>query len=252
MAVNGIGFSVQYYYKEAAAKKYLGDNGEQWGGESLKETKGTFVENPAERNVEKLPEGRKPAIREKNQGAPYSYLANENGVIEYNGTVFTLNNEKKWLCCGNIDLNHMEQVIRIPLSEGGCLMVNRDNIDDLARAIGMFSPEDINRILRAIKLDGKIQQMKHEIEEMEDGIGKSSEEQNADSAESAKKAAEKSGKTDGFNGYENDEKEKGIFQLEEWQLKALVGESEASIPVPGENAEKRDEKQALKKNGDRV
>lgn len=37
------------------------------------------MENPAERNIEKLPEGRKPAIREKNQGAPYSYLANENG-----------------------------------------------------------------------------------------------------------------------------------------------------------------------------
>ncbi len=148
----------------------------------------------------------------------------ENGVIEYNGTVFTLDNERKWLCLGNIDLNHMEQVIRIPLSEGGCLMVNRNNIDDLARAIGMFSPEDINRILRAIKLDGKIQQMKREIEEMEDGIGKSSEEQNADSVESAEKAAEKNGKTNGFNGYEGGEKEKGVFKLKEWQLEALVEE----------------------------
>lgn len=103
-------------------------------------------------------------------------------------------------------------------------MVNRNNIDDLARAIGMFSPEDINRILRAIKLDGKIQQMKREIEEMEDGIGKSSEEQNADSVESAEKAAEKNGKTNGFNGYEGGEKEKGVFKLKEWQLEALVEE----------------------------
>ena len=224
MGIGGIGFSVQHYFREAVKRKYSGDDAEQWEGKELKENKGTFVENPAERNIEKLPEGRKPAIREKNQGAPYSYLANENGVIEYNGTVFTLDNERKWLCLGNIDLNHMEQVIRIPLSEGGCLMGNRDNIDDLARAIGMFSPEDINRILRAIKLDGKIQQMKREIEEMEDGIGKSSEEQNADSVESAEKAAEKNGKTNGFNGYEGGEKEKGVFKLKEWQLEALVEE----------------------------
>lgn len=150
MGISGVGFSVQQYYRDAIKRKYTGDDGDQWEGEDLKKAKGTFVENPAERNVEKPPEGYKPAIPEKNQGAPYSYLANEDGVIEYNGTVFTLDNERKWLCLGNIDLNHMEQVIRIPLSEGGCLMVNRDNIGDLAKAIGMFSSEDINRILRAL------------------------------------------------------------------------------------------------------
>lgn len=105
-------------------------------------------------------------------------------------------------------------------------MVNRDSIGDLAKAIGMFSPEDINRILRALKMDGKIQQMKHEIEEMEDGIGKSSEEQNADSVESAKEAAEKSEKTNGFIGYEGDDKDKGVFKLKEWQLDALTGDKE--------------------------
>lgn len=224
MGVGGIGFSVQHYYRETMKRKYMGDKAEQGEGGELKEMKGTFVENPAERNVEKLPEGRKTAIPPKNQGAPYSYLANEDGVVEYNGTVFTLDHERKWLCLGNIDPNHMEQVIRVPLSEGGCLMVNRNNIDDLAKAIGMFSPEDINRILRAIKLDGKIQQMKHEIEEMEDGIGKSSEEQNADSVEDAEKAAQKNGDTNGFNGYEGGEKEAGVFKLKEWQLEALVEE----------------------------
>ena len=172
MGIGGIGFSVQHYFREAVKRKYSGDDAEQWEGKELKENKGTFVENPAERNIEKLPEGRKPAIREKNQGAPYSYLANENGVIEYNGTVFTLDNERKWLCLGNIDLNHMEQVIRIPLSEGGCLMVNRNNIDDLARAIGMFSPEDINRIMRAIADDNKAQEAQEEIEEDTNSIGK--------------------------------------------------------------------------------
>ena len=81
MGIGGIGFSVQHYFREAVKRKYSGDDAEQWEGKELKENKGTFVENPAERNIEKLPEGRKPAIREKNQGAPYSYLANENGVI---------------------------------------------------------------------------------------------------------------------------------------------------------------------------
>ena len=47
-----------------------------------------------------------------------------------------------------------------------------------------------------------MQQMKHEIEEMENGIGKSNEEQNADSGESAKKAAQKNGNANGYNGYE--------------------------------------------------
>lgn len=111
-------------------------------------------------------------------------------------------------------------------------MVNRDNIGDLARAIGMFSPEDVNRILRAIKLDGKIQQMKHEIEEMENGIGKSNEEQNADSGESAKKAAQKNGNANGYNGYEDPGEENGVFKLKDWQLEALVGENGSSIPLP--------------------
>ena len=229
MGISGIGFSSEYYCREALRKRFIRDNG---GQEGLTETKGTFVENPAERNIEKLPEGRKMAIPEQNQGAPYSYLANENGVIEYNGTVFTLDNERTGPCLGNIDLNHMEPVIQIPLSEGGCLMVNRDNIGDLARAIGMFSPEDVNRILRAIKLDGKIQQMKHEIEEMENGIGKSNEEQNADSGESAKKAAQKNGNANGYNGYEDPGEEKGVFKLKDWQLEALVGENGSSIPLP--------------------
>ena len=159
------------------------------------------------------------AIPEKGTGAPYSYLADENGIIEYNGVIFTCNNDKKWLCLG--DMSNMDNVIRIPLSEGGCLMVNRDNIGDLGRAIGMFSPADINLILRALKLDAKIQQMKKEIEEMEDGIGKSSEEEYADNTQDAIKEAKENGNAMGFNGYEGDT-DKGIFELEEWQLEMLL------------------------------
>lgn len=225
MAVSGIGFSSSYYYNSMISNR--ADVQEEKEQATLESLKRPFEEKGlVERNMKITENLYKEALPQKNQGAPYSYLANEDGVIEYNGVIFTLDNERKWLCLGNIDLNHMEQVIRIPLSEGGCLMVNRDNVGDLAKAIGMFSPEDINRILRALKLDGKIQQMKHEIEEMEDGIGKSSEEQNADSGESAKKAAEKSGKTNGFTGYEGADKDKGTFKLKEWQLEALTGERE--------------------------
>ncbi len=161
------------------------------------------------------------AIPEKGKGAPYSYLADENGIVEYKGVIFHCNNEKKELCLG--DMSNRKNVIRIPLSGGGCLMVNRDNIDQLGKAIGMFSPEDINNILRALKLDAKIQEMKKETEEMEDGIGKSSAEQNADSAKEADEASEDGQKARGFRGYEGKEDSKP-FELEEWQFDTLTKE----------------------------
>lgn len=126
--------------------------------------------------------------------APYSMMADENGMIEYNGVVFTCDYQNNQLCLG--DMSNPDDVIRIPLSEGGCLMLNRDNIGDLSKAIGMFSPEDINLILRALKMDAKVQQMKKEIEEMEDGIGKSSREINAQDGDDARKAARDKGETE--------------------------------------------------------
>ena len=50
MGISGIGFSSEYYCREALRKRFIRDNG---GQEGLTETKGTFVENPAERNIEK-------------------------------------------------------------------------------------------------------------------------------------------------------------------------------------------------------
>lgn len=51
------------------------------------------------------------------------------------------------------------------------MKVNRNNIGDLSRAAGMFSPEDLNLILRAIAKDTKIQSMKKEIEDEEANVG---------------------------------------------------------------------------------
>ena len=53
----------------------------------------------------------------------------------------------------------------VQLENGGCLKVNRDNIEDLSKAIAMFSPEDIRRILVALQQDAKVRQMQQEIEQ---------------------------------------------------------------------------------------
>lgn len=99
---------------------------------------------------------------------PYNHLAKD-GFIDYNGVVFVCDEEHNAICLGNV--TDKENCLTIPLSEGGCLIVNRDNLGDLAKAISMFSPEDVNRIMRAIAQDAKVQQMKKELDDEEDTIG---------------------------------------------------------------------------------
>lgn len=104
--------------------------------------------------------------QQENNGVPYGYLAKD-GIIEYNGVVFVCDPEHNAIHLG--DTSNPKNCIRIPLSKGGCLVVNRDNLGDLAKAIGMFSPEDVRRILEAIAQDAKVQQMQHEIDEETSG-----------------------------------------------------------------------------------
>lgn len=92
--------------------------------------------------------------------APYSYLADETGTIVYKGVTFVCDDKKQQICLG--DMSDKKNVLKIPLSKGGCLCVNRENLDDLAKAIDMFSPEDINRIMRAIAQDTKVKEMELE------------------------------------------------------------------------------------------
>lgn len=96
-------------------------------------------------------------------------LADDDGLVSYNGVTFVLNSENQQLCLG--DMDEKDNILTIPLSRGGTLKVNRDNIDDLGRAIGMFSPEDINRILRAISEDAQCRRKLNEIEEDKNSIG---------------------------------------------------------------------------------
>ena len=112
-------------------------------------------ENPIE-NLRKTPK------------VPYGYLAKD-GVITYNGVVFACDERTNSICLG--DMSDSRQVINVTLSGGGHLRVNRANIGDLSKAIGMFSPEDVNLILRAIHQDTKVQSMQKEIEDLENSVG---------------------------------------------------------------------------------
>jgi len=109
----------------------------------------------------------------KGPSVPYEYLAKD-GVICYNGVIFTCNEEWNAICLG--DMSDRSNVLTIPLSEGGCLMVSRDNFGDLSAAISMFSPEDANRIMRALADDKKAQSALNEIEEDKNSIGDNAEE----------------------------------------------------------------------------
>lgn len=99
---------------------------------------------------------------------PYSYLA-EDGIIDYNGVIFVCDEDKNRICLG--DVSDRDQCINVPLADGGSLVVNRDCVGSLMKAIGMFSPEDKVRIMKAVSLDNKIQQMKMEIDEDTNSIG---------------------------------------------------------------------------------
>ena len=100
-------------------------------------------------------------LREKEK-VPYGYLAND-GLIEYNGVTFVCDERTNSICLG--DVSDKENTLTIPLAGGGCLKVNRANLEQLAAAIGMFSPEDVNRILNAIAQDNRARSMEMELEE---------------------------------------------------------------------------------------
>ncbi len=99
---------------------------------------------------------------------PYEHLAKD-GVIDYNGVRFVCDEKTNSICLG--DMSDEKNVLNIPLSGGGHLKVNRANLGQLSKAAGMFSPEDLNLIMRAIALDTKLQATEKEIEDTEASVG---------------------------------------------------------------------------------
>lgn len=93
----------------------------------------------------------------------YFRLADETGVINYNGTIFTCDYKSNALKLG--DCSNLRNCIQIALSGGGSLIVNKDNIDELINAISMFSSEDVARILRTVQKERMRQKALNETKE---------------------------------------------------------------------------------------
>lgn len=101
---------------------------------------------------------------EKSKTCPYDYLAKD-GLIEYNGVTFVCDYKTNSICLG--DMSNEKDVLNISLPSGGNLKVNVNNFGDLARAAGMFSPADLNAIMRAIAQYNHCTSKLNELEEEE-------------------------------------------------------------------------------------
>ncbi len=86
-------------------------------------------------------------LKGKEGKCPYSALAKD-GIIEYNGVIFQCDYEKNALYLG--DMSEGADIITVNLPSGGTLKINADNVEQISRCAGMFTPEDLNAILRAI------------------------------------------------------------------------------------------------------
>ena len=95
---------------------------------------------------------------------PYSHLAKD-GLIEYNGVVFVCDYKRNSICLG--DVSDSKNVLNICLPSGGNLKVNVDNLGDLSKAAGMFTPADLNAIMRAIAQYNHCTKKLNELDEEE-------------------------------------------------------------------------------------
>lgn len=99
---------------------------------------------------------------ETEKKCPYNFLAKE-GIIQYNGVTFVCNYNQNAITLGN--MYETNKILKIALPSGGSLHLNVDNIDTLSRAASMFTPEDLNAIMRAIHEYNHCTRKRMEIEE---------------------------------------------------------------------------------------
>lgn len=112
-----------------------------------------------------------PLLR-SSSSVPYGYLA-KNGVINYKGVEFIVDEKRNELQLG--DCSDRKKCMTVYLENGGKLVVNEENFGELSKAITMFSPEDVKRILCAMADYKKVHEMQQEIDEMENSIGEAEE-----------------------------------------------------------------------------
>ena len=166
MAITGIGYGRTLMYE---IQKRVSEGTLQSASDVASRFAESLEESAEENDKVLAPVTRGVRLNRRIEGkdkVPYGEMA-EDGVIEYNGVVFVCDYDHNRLTLG--DTSNEKDCINIPLSGGGSLLVNRNNIDALSKAIGMFSPEDVKRILEALARDNKIRQMKKELDDMENG-----------------------------------------------------------------------------------
>ena len=88
----------------------------------------------------------------------YFKLDDGSGMIKYGRTTFMCDYKRNRLTLG--DVSNEDNCLNIPLSKGGSLTVNRNNISDLLQSLPMFSEEDQAIILKAIQDDRIARQAK--------------------------------------------------------------------------------------------
>lgn len=176
-------------------------------------------------------------LEQKQNDFPYAGLAN-NGVIEYNGVVFVGDSKTNSISLG--DVSDPRKTLNISLPSGGNLKVNVDNLEDLSKAAGMFTPEDLNAILRAIEQYKHCSSKLKEIDDMENEIGDTSEET---SIKRSFQVAVDSYKEENKLTPEKIEKEDDWRHMEDTQWNKLLNYVDKYIDAVKEEMEKLEEKQ---------
>ena len=185
MAITGIGYGRTLMYE---IQKRVSEGTLQSASDVASRFAESLEESAEENDKALAPVTRGVRLNRRIEGkdkVPYGEMA-EDGVIEYNGVVFVCDYDHNRLTLG--DTSNEKDCINIPLSGGGSLLVNRNNIDALSKAIGMFSPEDVNRILRALAQDKKIREMEKELDDMENGDDVDSNEETSETTDADKVA----------------------------------------------------------------
>ena len=102
-------------------------------------------------------------VKNKNE---YFAMAKDDMIV-YQGVVFMCDRLTDTLTLG--DVSDPNNCIRVGLSKGGSLLFNRNDAGSLMNAITMFSPEDQERIVKAIQIDNMAQKARKDVENAKSG-----------------------------------------------------------------------------------
>lgn len=164
-------------------------------------------------------------IANRKKECPYEYLSH-NGVINYNGVTFVCDTKHNKISLGDVETDK-SKVINVALPSGGNFVFNVDNVDDIAKAASMFTPEDLNAIMKAVMMYKHCQEKMQELED----------EENSDPEENAMDVTPEDG-IDNMTMADEQDKLDLIEQLSAYQqelyYKILNGETERAFVIGAE------------------